>query len=54
MIRGVVTVFGALMIGLMIVVALYVGTRFLDWAHRRVQMRRMLRGAGTKQEDTRR
>jgi len=43
MIRGVVTVFGIIAIGLMIVGALYIGTRFFDWAHRRIEMRRMLR-----------
>ena len=54
MIRGVVTVFGVLMMGLMIIVALYVGARFLDWVHRRSDMRRRLRGTGAKQEETRR
>ena len=44
MIRGVVTVFGVIAIGLMILGALYIGTRFFDWISRRIEIRRMLRG----------
>lgn len=43
MIRGVVTVFGTLMIGLMIIVAIYVGTRVTDWVLRRREMHRIMR-----------
>ena len=43
MIRGVVTVFGILAIGLMVVGAIYVGTRFADWLVRRRELRRLMR-----------
>ena len=46
MIRGVVTNFGIIAIGVMLMVAIYLGSRFVDWFARRREVRRVTRAQG--------